>query len=82
VLFVYVHGAIPERLAQAVAALRPGAPVDPAEVVAVGWDGVRAKVGAFVAQGFSKFVVVPAVEPASWGDEIETLAREVLPLQT
>jgi hypothetical protein len=31
--------------------------------------------------GFSKFVLVPAREPASWDEELDAVARSVLPLQ-
>jgi hypothetical protein len=37
---------------------------------------------AFLEVGFSKFVVRPLEEPASWSDELGTLADAVLDLQT
>ncbi|HEX9970376.1 MAG TPA: LLM class flavin-dependent oxidoreductase [Acidimicrobiales bacterium] len=55
--------------------------VDPAEVVPVGLPAVRRAVEGFVAVGFSKFVLVPLVEPASWDDEVGELAASVLDLQ-
>ena len=36
----------------------------------------------FIDVGFSKFVLVPLVEPMAWDDELEAVAAEVLPLQT
>ena len=56
--------------------------VDPSRVVPVGIAGLRAMLEQFVAVGFSKFVVRPLAEPASWRDELEALAAGVLDLQT
>ena len=67
---------LPDRLAAALAARRPG--VDPADVVTVGLPGLRRQLERFVDEGFSKFVLVPAVEPPSWDDELEALAAEVV----
>ncbi len=57
--------------------------IDPAEIVPVGLDAVRATVGRFVEEGFSKFVLVPA--GARTADELtaelDTLASNVLSLQ-
>jgi len=78
-LIVYAKDAIPERVALALAQRRPG--VEPADVVAVGWDGARSLLERFIARGFSKFVLVPAAEPESWEAEISELAAELLPLQ-
>jgi probable F420-dependent oxidoreductase len=78
-LVAYTRRALPERLARAVAARRPG--VDPAELIPAGLPALRATLERFVAHGFSKFVVVPAEAPASWSDELADLAAEVLPLQ-
>lgn len=79
-LIPYVHGALPDRFAAALAARRPG--VDPAALIPSGFDGLRAAVGAFVECGVSKFVVVPASEPESWDHELDGLAAELMPLQT
>jgi probable F420-dependent oxidoreductase len=56
--------------------------VDPADVVPVGIAGLRAMLEEFLAVGFSKFVVRPLAEPASWRGELESLAEGVLDLQT
>ena len=61
------------------AARRPD--VDPAEVIPVDLAGVQRTVERFVEVGFSKFVLVPVVEPPSWPGELEELAERVLPLQ-
>ena len=74
-----VDGPLPERLVQAVAARRPG--VDPTEIVPAGLKAVRAQAEGFIAEGFSKLVLVPAIEPQSWTDHLEEVAAEVLTLQ-
>lgn len=79
-LVPYVRGGpLPDRLVAALAARRPG--VDPATLVAAGLDAVCALVERFVAVGFSKFVLVPAGDPAAWDDELAAVADAVLPLQ-
>ncbi len=56
--------------------------VDPERVVPVGIDGLRSLLEAFLAVGFSKFVVRPLECPDSWRAELEALAGGVLDLQT
>jgi probable F420-dependent oxidoreductase len=79
-IVVYSQGEIPAYLVEQIAKRRPD--LDPAALVPVGYDGLRARLEEFIAVGVSKFVVRPAEEPACWRTELETLAREVLPLQT
>lgn len=55
---------------------------DPDEVVPVGFEALRAKLEAFVAVGFSKFVVRPIAPPPDWAGELSALAAAVLDLQT
>lgn len=75
-------GVDPAAVLTAVAARRPDAA--PEEVVAL--DGARAlrdRLEAFAAQGASKFVVVPAVPPRDWDEELARLRAEVAaPLET
>jgi probable F420-dependent oxidoreductase len=78
-ILVYVRDRIPPSLIETIAARRPG--VDPSTLVAVGLDGLRARLKQFIEAGASKFVVRPAEEPASWTAELEELAEAVLPLQ-
>ena len=78
-LVIYTRRELPERLARAIAVRRPG--VDPAELVPANLPAVRARLERFIAGGFSKFVLVPAEEPASWSDELAEVAAELLPLQ-
>jgi hypothetical protein len=54
----------------------------PESLVANGWPGARELISAYVAEGLSKFVVRPAVAPASLGDFVDGFARELMPLQT
>jgi probable F420-dependent oxidoreductase len=65
---------------QVLSVLRKG--VDPARVVPVGLDGLRATLERFCEVGFSKFVVRPIQPPPSWTEELDRLAAAVLDLQT
>lgn len=78
-LVIYVHDEIPDPLRERVAARRPDLDVD--ELIPVGLPAVNAHLEAFTEHGFSKFVLVPAREPASWDEELDAVARSVLPLQ-
>jgi hypothetical protein len=63
-------------------ALRARRPeVDPADLLPVGWPAVRAKVEEFVAAGFSKFVLYPAVRPEALPAFLDAFATEVKPLE-
>jgi probable F420-dependent oxidoreductase len=78
-LIIYARAGVPDRLAKVVTARRPE--LDPTEIVPVGFDALRDRIEGFLAVGFSKFVLIPADEPADWEAELATLAKEVLPLQ-
>jgi probable F420-dependent oxidoreductase len=78
-LVPYVDGPIPDLVAAAVARRRPG--VDPTAVIASGLDGLLGMLERHVDAGGSKFVVVPVVEPADWGEHLADVAARVLPLQ-
>lgn len=78
-LVVYTRGPLPDRLSRALAARRPG--IDPGELVASGLPALRRRLEAFIDRGFSKLVVVPAVEPERWADELAEVADQVLGLQ-
>jgi probable F420-dependent oxidoreductase len=80
VMVLYTHDAIPEPFAQAIRTRNPDAEID--DLVARGWDGVRALCERYIAVGFSKLVLVPLSEPSNWDDELTTGAQKVLPLQT
>jgi len=64
VLVAYTHDQIPERMRAFLAARHPD--LDAAEVVPVGFDGLRAQLEAMIAVGASKFVVMPLVETPGW----------------
>ncbi len=78
-LVAYARGPLPDRLVQALATRRPD--VDPGELVLAGLPALRRRLEAFIDRGFSKLVVVPAVEPDRWADELEEVADQVLGLQ-
>jgi probable F420-dependent oxidoreductase len=63
-LVIYTRDEIPELLRAGINARRPD--IDPAELVPVGLPAVRATLEGFLEHGFSKLVLVPAHEPASW----------------
>lgn len=79
-LVIYTQSSeLPDRLVSVLAARRPD--VDPADVVPAGLPALRRQLERFIDVGFSKFVLVPAGEPASWDVELAAVAAEVLPLQ-
>jgi probable F420-dependent oxidoreductase len=78
-LVVYARGPLPDRLTQALAARRPD--IDPGELVLSGLPALRRRLEAFIDRGFSKLVVLPAVEPDRWADELAEVADQVLGLQ-
>ena len=63
----------------AVADRRPDLPAE--RLVAVGPGGLAERIDGFVDVGFSKFVIRPAIEPASWIEAVAGVA-EVLKLQS
>jgi alkanesulfonate monooxygenase SsuD/methylene tetrahydromethanopterin reductase-like flavin-dependent oxidoreductase (luciferase family) len=79
-LVIYAHDEIPELLVALIRTRNPDA--DPAELIPVGLPALRAQLERFLEHGFSKLVLVPAHEPASWPDELDAVASEILPLQT
>ena len=79
-LVIYTRGnELPERFATLLKARNPDA--DPGDIVPAGLPALRAHLERFCEVGFSKFVLVPAGEPASWEDELGEVASEVLSLQ-
>jgi probable F420-dependent oxidoreductase len=80
-LVIYVQGdEVPPLLAAIVNRRRPE--LDPGAVIPTGHRALRSQLQAFIERGFSKLVVVPAGDPPSWTDELESLAETVLSLQT
>ncbi len=79
-LVAYGRGPIPERVGALLAARRPD--LDPADVVPVGMDALRARLEALTEVGASKFVVLPLEEPTDCAPELEEVAATVLPLES
>ena len=80
VLVTFARGPLPDAIAAVIARRKPD--LDPHDVVPTGVDGLRRQLERFIAVGASKFVVVPMADPADWGDELDELASELLPLET
>ena len=80
VLVPYGTGPIPEQLLELLARRRPD--VDPREVVAGGLDQAEAVLRRFIDVGFSKFVMVPLVDPSDWQTHLCEVADALLPLET
>jgi len=70
---------IPEVMQALLAKRSPGAD---AEQVVPELQALPEAITAFVNVGFSKFVLVPVVEPDRWSDELSQVASTVLPLET
>jgi len=64
--------------------IRPRLDLPTSEFTALGPPGaIRAKVGAYIAAGATKFVMRPCGPFEGWREQLETLAREVIqPMQT
>lgn len=82
-MVLHARGEVPDPLRARLAALRPEA--QPEDLVAVGPDHLRARLGEYIAVGFSKLVVVPLDEPEAhegWDAALGTIADATLDLQT
>jgi probable F420-dependent oxidoreductase len=71
-------GEIPEALATVAKARNPG--VAPEDIVPKKQD-VAAAISRFVDEGFSKFVLIPTIEPPDWDVELADIAGLVKPLE-
>ena len=80
VSLAYAPGPIEPAMLAALGRARKG--VDPAAVVPVGLEALRAFLESFLEVGFSKFVVRPLGKPESWRAELEALSSAVCDLQT
>lgn len=82
-LLVVPPGADPAEVDRARASSAHRRPeVDPDALMADGFDAARERVGEFVDAGITKFVVRPAVAPASWDDFLDGVAATLTPLET
>ena len=82
-MVLHARGAVPEPLRARLAAVRPEARAE--DLVAAGPDQLRARLGDYIAVGFSKLVVVPLDEPGAtegWDAALGDTASAVLDLQT
>jgi probable F420-dependent oxidoreductase len=83
-LIPYTFGPLPEALEVGLRTRRPDLN-DVGQLVPKSWSELQDMIGRFVAEGFSKFVVLPIVEPSSsgaWEDHLAEAAEHLLPLQT
>lgn len=83
-LIPYAHGELPDALIGALKARRPDLD-DVRRLVPQGWSQLVETIEEFIAVGFSKFVVLPIVEPpnaAAWVDHLAEAAPHLMPLQT
>ena len=79
-LIVYSSGApLGGTFLERIKARRPD--VDPSTLFPVGLPAVRTAIERFASAGFSKFVLLPVAMPADMTEELELIAREVLPLE-
>jgi probable F420-dependent oxidoreductase len=80
VLVPYSLGALPQgALFERIRARRPD--IELSDLIPVGLEALRAQINGFIDHGYSKFVLVPIVEPASFTAELEVLAEKVLTLE-
>ncbi len=79
-LVAYADTGVPDAVRALLARRRPD--LDPAEVVPVGLDALRARLEAFTEVGASKFVVLPLDEPEDWSVELTAIADAVGDLQS
>lgn len=83
-LIPYAFGPLPDAVIAGYKARRPDVE-DPAQLIPQGWAALAERIEEFVAVGFSKFVVLPIIEPESasaWEDHLTEAADHLLPLQT
>jgi probable F420-dependent oxidoreductase len=82
-MVLHARDAVPDALRERLAAVRPEARAD--ELVAVGPDHLRARLGEYIGVGFSKLVVVPLDEPSNtegFDGALGAVADAVLDLQS
>jgi len=79
-MVLYTHDEIPDALRARLAALRTDIAAE--EIVAVGLDGLRARLAEYIDVDFSKLVLVSLGEPDDWHDELRRVGEAVLDLQT
>jgi probable F420-dependent oxidoreductase len=78
----YAREPLDDRQLAALAARARNRGTDPRDLVPVGYDALRARLGELIAVGMSKFVLRPMSPPVSWPDELAALSAAVGDLQT
>jgi probable F420-dependent oxidoreductase len=76
----YSRGSLPAGVVESSRRRRPD--VDPADLIPQSRAALHARVDEWLAAGFSKFILRPAVPPTDWTAELETLAADILERQT
>ncbi len=80
VLIPYSLSQLPEGgLIERIQARRPEIAIT--DLIPVGIAAIRTQINQFIEHGYTKFVLIPVIEPASFSDELEVLATEVLTLE-
>ncbi len=82
-MVLYARDGVPDAVLARLAALRPGA--EPEDLVAVGAERLRERLGEYIGVEFSKLVIVPLDEPTApdtWDEALGSIAEAVLDLQT
>ena len=76
----YSRGPLPKGVVEQLRRRRPD--LDPTDLVPQSRAALHARVDEWLAVGFSKFLLRPAVPPTDWTAELETLAADILERQT
>jgi len=72
-------GRIPDQIVRSARERDPD--LDPAKIVADGWDGARRMIEEYIEAGLTKFVVRPAAPRYPFDRFVEEFARELMPVQ-
>jgi probable F420-dependent oxidoreductase len=72
VLLTYTRAPMPDDLVALLGSIRQG--IDARAVVSESVDALRERAEAFIAIGFSKFVLVPLLEADSWDEELDAVS--------
>ena len=76
----YSRGPLPVGVVEQWRRRRPD--LDPADLIPQCRTALHERVDEWLAVGFSKFILRPAVPPPNWTAELETLAADILERQT
>jgi len=76
----YSRGALPVAVVERLRRQRPD--LNPADLIPQSRVALHTRIDAWLAVGFSKFILRPAVPPADWTAELEALAADILERQT